>query len=154
MKLTNKVKPSVPQLEPGTYFGVCVGIYSIGEQETTFNDKTRYVEQILMTFEIPSETVAVDGEQKPRQMSRTFTASTSERGGLRKFLKSWRGRDFASEDEMAEFDLTKVLGKSAMLNVVQNEKGYSNIDKGKPDGELSHGFREVIPLVEKYIELV
>ena len=33
-------------------------------------------------------------------------------------------------------------------------EGYSNIDKGKPDGELSHGFREVIPLVEKYIELV
>ena len=33
-------------------------------------------------------------------------------------------------------------------------EGYSNIDKGKPDGELSHGFREVIPLVEKYIGLV
>ena len=33
-------------------------------------------------------------------------------------------------------------------------EGYSNIDKGKPDGELSHGFREVIPLVEKHIGLV
>lgn len=132
MKLANKVKPSVPQLEPGTYFGLCVGLYGIGEQEQGYNGKTRYVEQILMTFEIPAETVEVDGEQKPRHLSKTFTASTSEKGNLRKFLKSWRGKDFADDKEMAAFDLTKILGRSAMLNVVMSEKGYSNIDSIMP----------------------
>lgn len=144
MKLRNKVKPSVPQLEPGTYFGVCVGVYAIGEQESTFNGKTKYVEQIIMTFEIPSETVEVDGEQKPRHLStRPLTASTSENGNFRKFLRSWRGRDFSSDDEMLDFEIKNVLGKSAMLNVVQNDKGYSNIDailplpKGVPDPTTS-----------------
>lgn len=29
--------------------------------------------------------------------------------------------------------------------------GYSNIDKGKPGGELSNGFREVLPLLERCV---
>ena len=41
MKLKNKAKPSIPQMDPGTYTGLCVGIYGIGEQETKFKEKTR-----------------------------------------------------------------------------------------------------------------
>ena len=132
MKLKNKVKPSVPQMDPGTYIGLCVGIYAIGEQETSYNDKTRYVEQIVITFEFPSVTIEIDGEVKPRQLSRTYTASTSERGSLRKLLKTWRGKDFASSDDMAEFDLTAMLGQSALIQVLQNENGYANIESVIP----------------------
>lgn len=132
MKLRNKVKPGVPQMDPGTYIGICVGVYAIGEQESTFNDKTRYAEQIIFTFEFPSETVEVDGEQKPRQLSRTFTAATGERGNLRKILKTWRGKDFASADDMADYELTERLGKSALIQVIQNENGYSNIESVIP----------------------
>lgn len=139
MKLKDKAKPAIPQMEPGTYIGLCVGIYGIGEQENTFKEKTRYVEQIIFTFEFPSVTIEIDGETKPRQLSRTFTASVSEKGGLRKFLKSWRGKDFPNEEEMGDFEIFSMLGQSAMLNVVQNDKGYSNIEtvmplpKGMPD---------------------
>jgi len=139
MKLKNKVKPAIPQMEPGTYAGLCVGIYAIGEQETTYNEKTRYVEQIVITFEFPSETIEIDGEEKPRQLSRTFTASTSDKSGLRKLLKTWRGKDFASSDDMSDFELTDMLGASALIQVLQNENGYSNIEsvipipKGMPD---------------------
>lgn len=143
MKLKNKVKPSVPQMDPGTYIGLCVGIYSIGEQETSYNDKTRYVEQIVITFEFPGVTIEIDGEEKPRQLSRTYTASTSERSGLRKLLKTWRGKDFASSDEMADFELTAMLGHSALIQVLQNENGYANIESviplpaGMPDPSTS-----------------
>ena len=139
MKLKDKAKPAIPQMDPGTYMGLCVGIYGIGEQENTYKDKTRYVEQIIFTFEFPTETIEIDGEQKPRQLSRTFTASVSEKSGLRKFLKSWRGKDFPSEEEMGDFEIFSMLGRSAMFNIVQNDKGYSNIDsvmplpKGVPD---------------------
>jgi hypothetical protein len=132
MKLKDKARPSIPQLDPGTYIGLCVGIYGIGEQENTYKDKTRYVEQIIFTFEFPSETIEIDGEMKPRQLSRTFTASVSEKGGLRKFLKSWRGKDFSNEDEMGDFEIFSLLGTSALLNVIQNDKGYSNIDTVMP----------------------
>lgn len=139
MKLKDKAKPSIPQMDPGSYFGLCVGIYGIGEQETTFREKTRYVEQIVFTFEFPSEKIEIDGEMKPRQLSRTFTASTSDRGGLRKFLKGWRGEDFPSEDAMGDYELTERLGQSAYIQIIQNDKGYSNIEsvmplpKGVPD---------------------
>lgn len=132
MKLKDKTKPSIPQMDPGTYIGLCVGVYGIGEQENTFKDKTRYVEQIIFTFEFPSVTVEIDGAEKPRQLSRTFTASVSEKGSLRKFLKSWRGKDFPSEEEMSDFEIFDMLGQSAMLNVVQNDKGYSSIDTVMP----------------------
>jgi len=132
MKLKNKVKPAIPQMEPGTYIGLCVGIYAIGEQETTYKDRTRYVEQIIFTFEFPAVTVEVDGETKPRQLSRTFTASTGERAGLRKLLKTWRGRDFPSSEEMADYELTERLGKSALIQVLQNENGYANIESVIP----------------------
>ena len=143
MKLKDKAKPSIPQMDPGSYFGLCVGIYGIGEQETTFRDKTRYVEQIVFTFEFPNETVEIDGEAKPRQLSRTFTASTSDRGGLRKFLKGWRGKDFDSDEAMGDYELTERLGQSAYIQVIQNDKGYSNIEsvmplpKGVPDPDTA-----------------
>lgn len=139
MKLKNKKKPTVPQMEAGTYPGVCVGVYAIGEQEAQWNDKTRYREELILVFEFPGETVEIEGEEKPRQLSRTFTATTSERGGLRKFLKDWRGKDFKSEDEMGDFELTKLLGQSALISVTLSEKGYANIGsamklpKGMPD---------------------
>ena len=132
MKLKDKARPSIPQMDPGPYTGLCVGIYGIGEQETKFKDKTRYVEQIVFTFEFPTETIEIDGEEKPRQLSRTFTASVSEKGGLRKFLKSWRGKDFSSDEDMGDFEMFSMLGKSAFFNIIQNDKGYANIDSIMP----------------------
>lgn len=132
MKLKNKVKPAIPPLEAGTYAGVCVGVYAVGEQENTYQGRTRYVEQIVITFEFPEVTVEIDGEARPRQLSKTFTASTSEKSGLRKCLKTWRGRDFASGEEMANFDLNQLLGRSALVQVIQKENGNAGIESVIP----------------------
>lgn len=132
MKLKDKQRPAVPQMEPGSYIGVCVGVYGVGEQETSWNEKTKYREEIILVFEIPDEKIEYEGELKPRQLSRTFTATTSDKGGLRKFLKDWRGQDFSSEEEMGDFELTSLLGNGAMIAVTVNEKGYANIGSAIP----------------------
>jgi hypothetical protein len=62
---------------------------------------------------------------------------------LRKQLEGWRGKAF-SDDEAAQFDISKLLGKSCMLSVVETEKGgktYSNIAS---IGKLPKGIPEPI----------
>jgi hypothetical protein len=120
-------RPSIPPMEEGTYAGICVASYYIGEQETQYNGKTRYVRQVLCTFEFPTEIIEIDGEQKPRQLSRTFTASVSKKGSLRKLVSSLMGRSY-SDDEFREFDTNSLLGRSALFEIQLNEsKEYANI---------------------------
>lgn len=120
-------RPSVPPMEEGTYRGICVGSYYIGEQQTTYNGKTRYARQVLVTFEFPDTTIEIDGEQKPRQLSKFFTASTSKKAALRRFAAALMGRSY-SDEEFRKFDTDDLLGRSALFEITLNDsKEYSNI---------------------------
>ena len=82
----------------------------------------------MFTFELSGVTIEVDGERKPRQLSRRFAVSTSKKSNLRKFLTSWRGKAF-SDEELKSFDTDTLLGQTAMLQIVHDESGeYANID--------------------------
>lgn len=146
MILGSKAKPSIPPVEPGTYFAVCIGDIDLGEQETTYNGKTRYVNQIQLIFELPNELIEVDGEQQPRWLSRRFGVSLSSKSNLRKFLETWNGKQFTDE-AVKSFDTKGLLGKPAMLSVVLSEDGnYANIasaaalPKGVPAPEAKSEF--------------
>lgn len=128
MIIGTRAKAKLPPVEPGTYMAICVGIYDLGEQQTEWKGKTRYSNQIMFTFELAGETIEVDGEMKPRQLSRSFAVSTSNKAGLRKFLTSWRGQAFTDE-EIKQFNTDTMLGRPAMIQVVLNDTGeYANID--------------------------
>lgn len=127
MKLGSRAKPAIPPVEPGTYFAVCIGAVDLGEQETTYNNKTRYTNQLQIIFELPSERIEIDGEEQPRQLSRRFAVSLSTKSNLRKFIETWYGKKF-TDDAIREFDTRELLGKPAMLSVVLSEDGnYANI---------------------------
>lgn len=127
MKLGSRAKPAIPPVEPGTYFAVCIGAVDLGEQETTYNNKTRYANQLQIIFELPSELIEIDGEEQPRQLSRRFAVSLSTKSNLRKFIETWYGKKF-TDDAIREFDTRELLGKPAMLSVVLSEDGnYANI---------------------------
>lgn len=127
MKLGSRAKPAIPPVEPGTYFAVCIGAVDLGEQETTYNNKTRYTNQLQIIFELPSELIEIDGEEQPRQLSRRFAVSLSTKSNLRKFIETWYGKKF-TDDAIREFDTRELLGKPAMLSVVLSEDGnYANI---------------------------
>lgn len=127
MKLGSRAKPAIPPVEPGTYFAVCIGAVDLGEQETTYNNKTRYANQLQIIFELPSELIEIDGEEQPRQLSRRFSISLSTKSNLRKFIETWYGKKF-TDDAIREFDTRELLGKPAMLSVVLSEDGnYANI---------------------------
>lgn len=125
MKIKDKAKPLIPPVPAGGYLAVCVGIYDLGNQ---FSEKFKnYSQKVLLSFDIPSLTVEVDGKQEPRQLSREFTFSAKGNSKLRSFVSSWAGVQF-SDDGFADFDLLTMLGKPALISVLLNETGeYSNI---------------------------
>ena len=130
MKIKDRAKPKAPPVEPGVYMAVCIGFIDLGEQYSEMF-KSHSVKGMYI-WELPGETIEIDGEQKPRQLSKEFTISSSNKGNLRKFIESWNGKSY-SDDEFLEFDLFNQIGKPCQLNVVLNEtKEYSNVDNIMP----------------------
>lgn len=130
MKIKDRAKPKAPPVEPGVYMAVCIGFIDLGEQYSdlfkTHSNKGMYV------WELPGETIEIDGEQKPRQLSKEFTISSSSKSNLRKFIESWNSKSY-SDDEFLDFDLFDQIGKPCQINVVLNEsKEYSNVDNIMP----------------------
>jgi hypothetical protein len=130
MKIKDRAKPKVPPIEPGVYMAVCIGFIDLGEQ---YSEKFKsYTNKGMYIWEIPSETIEIDGEQKPRQLSKEFTISASSKSNLRKFIETWNSKSYSDEDFM-EFDVFEQVGKPCQLNVVLNEtKEYSNVDNLMP----------------------
>lgn len=113
----------IPPIEPGTYPAVCVSIIDIGEHYNEKFDNT--ARKVVFQWEIPTEKVMVDGEEKPRIISETYTASIGEKATLRKTLESWRGRPFTPE-ELKCFDLENVLGAPCLITILHQESSKGN----------------------------
>lgn len=116
----------------GSHIAVCNLIADLGLQPGSgmYPDPKH---QVFIRFEIAEERVEYDKDGKhydlPVVIGQTFTASMHEKANLRKQLEGWRGRKF-SDDEAEAFDVSAILGKGCMLNVVENVKGdkvYANI---------------------------
>lgn len=67
MVIGTRTKAKIPPIAAGMYMAICVGIYDLGEQQTKYDGKTKYVNQVQFVFELPAEQVEVDGEMKPRR---------------------------------------------------------------------------------------
>ncbi len=116
-----------PPIEAGTYPARCVGVVDLGIQHNTFNNKDQ--EKVLLMFELPTERITVDGEDKPRWLSARYTMSLHEKASLRKTLDAWRGKAFTAE-ELCGFNLASVINAPCMLTVTNVEKNgstYANI---------------------------
>lgn len=130
LKVKDRAKPKIPPVEPGVYIAICVGVLDLGEQ---YNEKFKnYRNEVQFVWELCGETVEVDGEQKPRQLSRTFSVASSKKSNLRGFISGWNGIQY-SDEQFADLDLFSQAGKACQLNVVLNDTGeYANVDSAIP----------------------
>lgn len=115
-------------LDEGVYPAVCTKIIDLGIQyNDTFNKSNQ---QVKIFWDIPSETVEINGETVNRQVSKEYTMSLNEKSNLRKSLQSWRGKAFTTE-ECQGFDLHCILGQSCQLQIIHktSERGtYAAVD--------------------------
>ena len=130
LKVKDRAKPKLPPVEPGVYLAVCVGVIDLGEQ---YSEKFKnYRNEVQFVWELAGETVEVDGEQKPRQLSRTFRVAASKKSNLRGFLGGWNGVQY-SDERFQDLDLFGQAGRPCQLNVVLNDTGeYANVDSVIP----------------------
>ncbi len=129
MGLTIKFnKNDIPLLEEGIYTGVCYGVIDLGRQ---YSEKyNKWAKKILFMWEIPDEKIVIDGEEKNRVLSQSYTASMHEKSNLRKVIESWRGKAFSPEETDGEFTLSDMLGKGCNLQIIHRSNGdktYANI---------------------------
>ena len=109
----------IPPIEAGSYPAVCYALVDLGDQYSQKFDKCS--RQVLIMWEIPGETITIEGEELPRALSATYTNSLSKKAKLRTMLEGWRGRAFTAE-ELKGFDLSKLIGIGCMIGVTHTRK--------------------------------
>jgi len=108
-------------IDPGVYHAICYGVVDLGTHEGEYNGQLTIRHQILVIWELPFETIEIDGNTKPRAISKFYTLSLHEKSNLRKDLRDWRGKDFTAM-ELIQFDVSKLIGANCQLNVIHKDR--------------------------------
>ena len=108
----------------GVHVAICIRVVELGDQ---MNERFGNVQnKIILTWEVPNDTVIFEGEERPKLISKEYTLSLGTKAKLREHLEAWRNKKF-SEDELDGFDMINVLGKACQLQILHNDKGYASI---------------------------
>jgi hypothetical protein len=96
----------------GQHAVVCCDVYDMGLMDNPFKEGQK-IHKILIYW-MMSECMD-DG--RPFLITQIYTLSLHEKANLRRDLESWRGQTF-SEKELEGFDLEKLIGVPALVNVI------------------------------------
>lgn len=112
----------------GNHVARCYSMVYSGTIETEYLGEKKMQKKVHLTWELPNELMIFnqDKGEQPRVISKAFTLSLSEKSTLRPFLESWRGKQF-TQSEAEGFDITNVVGKPCMLNVIHKMKKDGNL---------------------------
>lgn len=140
------------QVSAGTHIAVCYRIAMIGTQpDSGYGEKRK----LVISWEIPGETIEIDGKQKPMTSSKFYSLGSSggmnKKSALRQDLAAWRGRDFNAE-ELKHFELKAILGKPCQIVIEHSEEGRAKVDRvaGLAKGMPTPGVTN--QLVEYHVE--
>jgi hypothetical protein len=119
---------------PGLHLGRCYRIVDLGTQRTEYMGEEKLQRKVMIGWELHGE--AADGSPlktekgDPMAIFKNYTFSWADKANLRLDLQSWRGEPW-SDDEAKKFDLTTILDRWCMLNVVHREgktgKMFANV---------------------------
>lgn len=118
----------------GPVQGVCFKVFDVGVQASSFGE----AHKILIVWEIVTRYTKGDFKGKRMLVNKLYTASLGTKANLRKDLESWKGKAF-NEFELKGFDVERLAGVNALLNIVLETKGentYANVGSimGLPEG--------------------
>ena len=143
------------QVPVGMHLARCYRIADLGTQPKNTQYGLKHQRTVMISFEVHGE--GVDGQPmvtsrgEPLSISQDYNLSLNEHAILSKHLEGWRGTKFNEAERNGGFDIKKILGVWAMVNVTsstskQSGKVYHNIDgllsvpKMIKDAGLPEGF--------------
>ena len=129
----------------GTYPARCVWLLNIGTQEIVWQGTPKKQIKLLIGYELPTELLPSDHPRKgePSFISERFTFSLNDKGNLRAHINNWRGKAL-TDDECANFDISKMLGAPGVITVTHVDKDgktYCNIGSIAPEASM----RKLVP---------
>jgi len=103
----------------GTYPARIVNVIDLGEQENTFEGETKIQDKVWIEFELPTETITIDGTDKPRWLGKEFTKSTNKNALLMKVLNA-----LYTPKELEEVESFKdLVGKALLIEIGETAGG-------------------------------
>lgn len=115
----------------GQYPALCIDVVDVGWMPTQYGPKCK-VRLVFYCGQQAQRMIEGVMETYPMLVFATHAQTLSERGNLRPFLESWRGRAFTPE-QLKGFDLDHLLLVPAFLQVLHNETGeYANVQTIMP----------------------
>lgn len=130
----------------GVFLARCYKMVDVGTQTETSQFGTKENRKIYLYWELLADD---EGEEirmedgQPFSIFNSYKLSMHQKSNLRKHLEAWRGKKF-TEEEAADFDLSKLLGQACKLQIVHADskdgtKTFANIaaimtSKKKPEG--------------------
>jgi hypothetical protein len=76
------------RVEDGTYAARIVQVIDLGIQKNEFQGEEKIEPQVMITFEFPTETVEIEGKQRPRWLSKQYKVSNHEKAALTQVILS------------------------------------------------------------------
>jgi hypothetical protein len=127
--------PKAERVAEGTYPARLVQLISLGVQESEWQGEKKTAAKVMLTFELPTETININGEEQPKWLSKQFNLSLHEKSSLTPVVKAL---DPSGQCQ----DLTQLLGKPCMVQVGSTSTGNAKITsivapmKGMPVAEI------------------
>jgi len=132
MSLLEKYKSGTDfgRIGEGTFPARIIQVFDLGKQEGEWEGKPTSTNKLWITFELPTETIEVKGEEKPRWLSSEFTRSTNEKSKLFKIINACGGEKLNEWSDLLDKEVLIEVGstrnqKDKWLNAMAVPKGMS-----------------------------
>lgn len=115
----------------GLHRAVCCDVVNLGMVDGTFGRK----HMVSLVFQIEER---MPGTDKPFIVMKRYTLSMHKKANLRRDIESWFGKKFSTDEQAEAFDVEKVIGQNAQVNVSQRTTDtgtFSNIEAIVPSAK-------------------
>lgn len=113
------------RLDEGTHMARLVQVIDLGVQKTEYKGEEKEVPRVWLVFEFPTETIEINGEDKPRWQGREYTVSYGDKSNLGQLVK-------ALDPEGNAKSLADLLGKACMVSIGSTGTGKAKITNVVP----------------------
>jgi len=116
------------QAPKGNHIARIFSIVHEGVIPTTYMGEPKMTDTVRIGFELPNESME-DG--RPFSVYQEYTLSMHEKAKLRHLVEGILGQGLLDQDALS-FEVTDLMGRVCMLNVIHNDKGYPRIVGAAP----------------------
>lgn len=107
----------------GTHMARCIGLIHVGTVPVEWNNQTKMLDKIRLTFELPEELHEFkEGDrEKLFTISREFTLSLGDKSNLYPIIEGIEG--YIPEEVRSSYDVETLIGKECLVSIKHKKTG-------------------------------